>query len=90
MIDDHEGSLERLANEALVRRPCDRVELPITPRMLDALAAMSRGLSYDEAAAEMNVGLETIKEHLKRARRRLDARNTNHAIAEAIRRGLIP
>ena len=58
--------------------------------MLDALAAMSRGLSYDEAAAEMNVGLETIKEHLKRARRRLDARNTNHAIAEAIRRGLIP
>jgi DNA-directed RNA polymerase specialized sigma24 family protein len=31
---------------------------------------MSRGLTYEEAAAELGIGLETVKEHLKRARGR--------------------
>jgi hypothetical protein len=32
---------------------------------------MSRGLTYEEAAAELGIGIETVKEHLKRARDRL-------------------
>lgn len=83
--DRSEGALERIANDVLLT-PAGP---PVTPRMLEALSAMSRGLTYPEAAAEMGCGLETVKEHLKRARARLGARNTNEAIAEALRRGLI-
>jgi DNA-binding CsgD family transcriptional regulator len=83
---DREGSLELAANRALRTHP----ERAITRRQLDVLTAMSRGLSYGEAAAELGIGIESVKEHLKRARDRLGARNTNQAIARAVRRGLIP
>lgn len=82
LLED-EGALERLANSLLLPRP-------LTARQLEVLQLMSRGLGYQETADELGIGLETVKEHLKGARRRLHARNTNQAIADAIRRGLMP
>jgi DNA-binding CsgD family transcriptional regulator len=45
-------------------RDVDATKL-LTPRQRDALQRMSRGLTYEEAAAELGIGLETVKEHLK-------------------------
>lgn len=84
-IWDREGSLERAANRGLRTHP----ERPLTRRHVEVLGAMSRGLTYKETAAELAIGIETVKEHLKHARDRLGARNTNQAIAEAFRRGLL-
>jgi DNA-binding CsgD family transcriptional regulator len=71
-----------------IRRDVDATKL-LTRRQRQALQRMSHGLTYEEAAAELGIGLETVKEHMKGARSRLNALNTNHAIAEAIRLGLI-
>lgn len=65
-------------------------QLPPTPRHLEVLTALSNGRTREQAAADLGCGVETIKEHLKRARERLDATTSTQAVAEAIRRGLMP
>jgi DNA-binding CsgD family transcriptional regulator len=42
-----------------------------------------------EIAHAMGLGEETVRNHLSRARYRLRALNTTHAVAIAIRRGII-
>lgn len=37
----------------------------------------------------LGLAVETVKTHMKRARRKLQAKNTAHACSEALRRGLI-
>jgi LuxR family transcriptional regulator, quorum-sensing system regulator BjaR1 len=81
-------ALERHATLVVAARMGSRIG-PLTRRQYQALEAMSRGLSYGEAAVELALGVETVKEHLKRVRKVLGARNTNHAISEAFRRGLL-
>jgi LuxR family quorum sensing-dependent transcriptional regulator len=61
----------------------------LSRRQRETLQLMSRGLTYNQTAAELGLGIETVKQHMKDARRKLDAVNTNHAIGEAIRMGLI-
>jgi DNA-binding CsgD family transcriptional regulator len=52
--------------------------------MLRALAA---GLRISEAADVLGIPYETARDHLRRARRVLAAKNTTHAVALALRRG---
>jgi DNA-binding CsgD family transcriptional regulator len=61
----------------------------VTARQLDVLQAISNGLSEKQVAAELWLSPQTVKFHLKAARRRMDALNTTHAVALAIREGLI-
>lgn len=80
---------------ALLRILCDvyRAEEPgdrLTPAESRCLQAASRGLEVTEAAVLLGIAPDTVKTHLKHARRRLRAKNTAHACCEAIRFGLIP
>lgn len=59
------------------------------PRYLDVLQAMSDGRDMNEAGAELGISAQTVRTHLKHAREALKAKNTAHAIAEALRRGVI-
>jgi DNA-binding CsgD family transcriptional regulator len=61
----------------------------LTDAELRTLQAMSVGLSRYEAAEVLGVGLETVKDRLKVARRILAAKTTAHACCEALRQGLI-
>lgn len=61
-----------------------------TERELMALRCLSRGMTAPMAAEAMGITLETVKALLDQVRRRLRTKNTTHAVAEAIRRGLIP
>jgi len=62
----------------------------LTPRGRECLALLADGHgTYAEVAAVLGVGEETVREHVKRSIARLGARNQTHAVALAIRRGLI-
>jgi DNA-binding CsgD family transcriptional regulator len=53
------------------------------------LRLISYGQSNAEAAAHLKIGEETVKHHVKRAMRKFKARNRTHAVAEAMRHGLM-
>lgn len=53
------------------------------------LARCAEGLSVEAVGRELFVAPATVKSHLIRIRQKLEATNTTHAVATAIRRGLI-
>jgi DNA-binding CsgD family transcriptional regulator len=60
-----------------------------SPTQLMVLDGFARGKSRDEVADELGITLETVKTHTKHAQQRLRAKNRTHAVAIAIRRGLL-
>ena len=54
--------------------------MSLTRREREALDHAAHGLCMSETAAAMNVTHETVKTHLKRAYRKLGARNGKHAV----------
>lgn len=58
-------------------------------RERQAVQLVADGHTYPTAALEMHVSLTTIQSYLERARWRLNARNTTHAVAIAYRQGQI-
>lgn len=61
----------------------------ITPAQRTALELASNGLTVVEIAASMGISVRTVEHHLSEARRRLDAKNTTHCVASAIRLNII-
>jgi DNA-binding CsgD family transcriptional regulator len=61
----------------------------LTKRERDCLNAVSHGLSYNEAGVVLGISDQTVQTHLKHARFKLAAKNTNHLIALAFRRGIL-
>lgn len=57
----------------------------LTGAEVRVLAAIAQGHSIKSAAELLNLAPDTIKSETKRARRRLGANHTGHAIAVAIR-----
>lgn len=81
--DRRHDALLRLA-EAVYRDP-----LPLTEAETLALTTAARGLRWRESAELLGVAPDTVRWALVRARQKLRAKNTTHAVAEALRRGLI-
>ena len=54
---------------------------PITPREEQVLSLLSKGYIYKEIADEMEIGEQTVKNHMMNLRARLGARTTAHAVA---------
>ena len=79
--------LERLIEPA-PRRYGDHAAL--TPRELSVLRLMSIGHQVRSVANLLELGEETIRTHLKKAQAKLGVHNRAHAVAQAIRRRLIP
>lgn len=65
----------------------DRPILP--PRALTALQLSADGLERSEVAALMSISRQGVSSALTTARNKLEANTTEHAIARALRRGLI-
>lgn len=57
---------------------------PLTTGELRTLAARARGCTDQQAATVLHVSINTVKTQLKRARLRLGAKSTAHAVALAI------
>jgi len=67
----------------------DGVRPVLTKQQERVLILASNGFRRKQTALAMGIGEETVRNHLARARLRLKATNTTHAVAIAIRRGLI-
>jgi DNA-binding CsgD family transcriptional regulator len=65
------------------------VRVRLTQRELSVLKIASDGRTADEIARALGLGMETVRSHLKKARTKLGARNSAHAVAEAMRQFLI-
>jgi len=61
----------------------------LPPRELELLTLLTLGHRTQSAAEQMGITLETAKSHLRWAYIRLGARNRAHAVAIALREGLI-
>lgn len=61
----------------------------VSPRAVQVLECLSRGLGYSGTAEVLGISDQTVQTHLKNAMRALRAKNQAHAVAEALRRGLI-
>lgn len=61
----------------------------LTPAELRVVEAMSQGLTAEMAGDLLGVAAETVRSQLKAARFRLRGKNTTHAVANALRLGLI-
>ncbi len=61
----------------------------LTQRESQVLLLVADGLSHDEIAERLQIGPETVRTHVQKARQRLGAENRTHAVATALRLGLI-
>jgi len=61
-----------------------------SPRELEVLAAVARGLSNAEIGRELFIGEATVKTHLQRLFTKLDVDDRTRAVTVAIERGLLP
>ena len=62
----------------------------LTKRQLQVLAGVRDGHTAESVANILGLSPETVREHLKTARRRLGANNATHAVITAIRLDLLP
>ena len=61
----------------------------LSRRQAECLQRIAEGWHYSEIAAVMELSRQTVRNHLARAYSNLGARNGPHAIALALRRGII-
>ena len=62
----------------------------LTPRELDVLRLVARGLGNKEIAAELDLSAHTVKYHLASVPAKLGVRSRTEAVSRGIRTGLLP
>jgi DNA-binding CsgD family transcriptional regulator len=67
----------------------DVEDVHLTGREREVLELLAEGLQLEEIGQRLEIGLETVRTHLRKAEQRLGAINRTHAVAVAIRRNLI-
>jgi DNA-binding CsgD family transcriptional regulator len=63
---------------------------PLTEREEEVLAAAANGDTAAETGARLHLSSETVRAYRKRIIAKLGARNGTHAVALALRTGLLP
>jgi DNA-binding CsgD family transcriptional regulator len=71
--------------------PAELAHWPValTPREAEVLRLGADGATSEEIATALHLTEHTVKSHLKRIQSKLGARNRTHAVALALRSGLI-
>ncbi len=89
IADTHARSFALFA--AVTRlRPVDGGSMPaISKRELECLSLTANGLTSEEIAAELGLSVHTANQYLTNTAQKLDAVNRMHAVAKALRLGLI-
>ncbi|MEV6286624.1 response regulator transcription factor [Kribbella sp. NPDC051770] len=73
-----------------LRTPAPVAAVQPSPRELQVLAAVARGLSNAEIGRELFIGEATVKTHLQRLFTKLEVDDRTRAVTVAIERGLLP
>lgn len=61
----------------------------LSPRELSALTLLAEGKNRAQAASELDISENTLRVYIESARHKLGAMNTTHAVARALRSGII-
>ena len=61
----------------------------LAPRQLEVVRLLADGAPVEEIAAQLQIGSDTVRTHIRRAAANLGARTRPHLVASAIRQGLI-
>jgi DNA-binding CsgD family transcriptional regulator len=85
MLSD--GATEMLT-ERLAQRPTS-ANLNLTPREREVLGWAAQGMSAAQTADILHIAKRTVDEHVQTAVRKLGALNRTHAVAIALREGII-
>ncbi|HET6738166.1 MAG TPA: response regulator transcription factor [Kribbella sp.] len=70
--------------------PSGLTEYQLTEREQEVLRLMARGLSNAEIAAELILGLQTVKTHVANVLAKLNARDRTQAVIRAYESGFVP
>jgi DNA-binding NarL/FixJ family response regulator len=62
----------------------------LTPREVDVLSLLARGLRLKDVAAELGISAHTVGDHVKSIYRKLQVGTRAEATLQAVRRGLVP
>jgi len=80
----------RYVDPALARVALGASSKPsLTPREAEVLAHVADGLSHAEIGKRLSISPETVRTHVRKACDRLNARTRTHAVATALRLGLL-
>jgi DNA-binding NarL/FixJ family response regulator len=80
----------RYVDPALARVALGATSKPsLTPREAEVLGHVADGLSHDEIGRQLSISPETVRTHVRKACKRLNARTRTHAVATALRQGLL-
>jgi DNA-binding NarL/FixJ family response regulator len=79
--------VSRLRSPATAAAPSEN---PLTPREVEVLRAVSRGLSNADIGRELFIGEATVKTHLLRAFAKLGVDDRTRAVTAAMERGILP
>jgi DNA-binding NarL/FixJ family response regulator len=81
------ASVREAAASPTPYRPEDDIDL--TPRELDVLRALARGLTYEQIGATLDISANTVRTHVRRLYQKLDACSRTEALITAARAGLV-
>jgi len=73
----------------LVATLADPARESLTPQEARVLTAYSVGMDGPDVAEVLGLSANTVATHTKHARQKLQAKNTTHAVANALRMGVI-
>lgn len=89
-IRDISGGRQPIISAAVRARLAERAGRPsLTPREIQVLELVRRGLRNKEVAASLGIGEETVQSHVKSILSKLDVPDRTAAIDVALRRGII-
>ena len=75
---------------AAFRRVAPRAEPHrLSPRELEVLELLAEGHSYKTAAAELGLGIDTVRFHVRHIYEKLHVHSKSEAVREALRRGIV-
>jgi DNA-binding NarL/FixJ family response regulator len=69
--------------------PAEAPEHKLTPREVEILEQLSRGLSYQQVADNLIVSTGTVRTHIEHVYRKLQVNNKTAAVEQARRKGII-
>ena len=79
--------LERLKGQEVIRKPDNPDAGPLTPREVELLELFARGLSYKQAARDLDISPLTVGNHVKSIYRKLAVHSRGEAVYEAVKTG---
>ena len=83
-----QGDAERLANDPQARAVPDSPDLGLTPRQMDVLRCLLRGMSTKLMRRELKLQEGTIKSHVQAVFHALNVRTRTQAVVVASQRGV--